>query len=780
LKGRGKPFWQRKTSGVTDQPGLIGYRPMGVFRQAVRSQRDRWFLWYAVAFVLGIASYFALPREPGVAVFLVAGMISATAITVSKKLGLSLRLMLVAMFLGGFVNAKLGTERLNTKTIMATTPTSLLVGRVQAMEQVSKNRVRLWLKVESASEIKTRALPELVRLTGKIPETWMFFGDRVEIKARLFPLPGPVKPRGFDFGRHLWFQGVGATGFFYGKVKPLTPTVNHGFSVRRYFQQLRYEIGHRIDVALPGPSGALAKALMTGNRGAIDKETTTDLRQAGLSHILAISGLHMSLVAGGVFWLFRALAALSGTLALNYPIKKWAAIAGMLAGLFYLVISGAGIATQRAFIMATIMFLAVLLDRPAISLRNVAIAAVIVTVIHPQAVISVSFQMSFMAVIGLISVFEQIRIWRLGRQGRLNPSGTPGYWSTKVIMFLVTIALTTFVASLYTAIPGAYHFHRVAVFAILGNLVALPLVTLIVMPGAIITILLMPLGLEGAGLFVMDFGIGLVTAHAGNIASLPNAQVVVPDLNGFSILAIGFSLIWASLWKGRLKLAAAVPLITGLAMIHPVRQPDVIVSKFGRNVAMMGQEGLFVVADARKSRFSVENWLVATGDAVSLKQAAKRRGWQCDADICRAEVATRKMVYLKKKAKPDKGLCRSVDIIISAEPFNKRCKSQPDKDPPVVIDRIDLWRAGAHAIYLNGDKPPTVESALGYRGERPWVIRPVPRRTILKNPEKHRYKKGGKNRKDKPFWKKRPKKPTPKPTPENQRDAKLGTGRKAA
>ena len=714
--------------------------------RTIESQRDRWFLWYPVAVIAGISAYFALPREPHLLVFIVAVIIATICVWVLVSSRVTLKLLLTFCLLLGFVAAKVRTDIVEPKTLLATTPTTQITGWVEGYEKKKGRRSRILLHLEKAEGIKPAALPDLVRLSGKAPAKQLYFGDRVTFRGRMFPLPTPTQPRGYDFGRKLWFEGVGATGFFYGKVIKTGKTDHGSWSFKAQLQKLRHMIAGRVIEAMPGKTGTVAVALIIGNRGAMDKTDAENLRKAGLAHILAISGLHMSLVAGGMFWLVRALLAMSGPLVLNFPIKKWAAIAGIMTGLFYLLISGASIATQRAFIMLLIMFVAILADRPAISMRNLAIAALLIAIVRPEAVLSAGFQMSFMAVVGLIGFYEITRAWRIRNGPVLNERSSLLRWTGKGSGFFLSIATTTLIASIFTGLPAAYHFNTIALFSLAGNIVALPVVSLIVMPGAILTVLLMPLGLEIIGAGVMQTGIDLVLNHAQTIAELPNAQIFMPRLEVFSAILVALGMIWLCLWRGWLKTLAIIPLAIGLLTINASQQPDILISKFGRNVAIRDQGGLLVLADNKKSRFDVGHWLVANGEGISLKQAAGRKGWRCEAKVCTASIADKKIVYLKKGAKPQKQICSGLDMIISAEPLRATCKSVL-----IRIDRFDLWRNGSHAIYLEQGKA-RVETATGYRGHRPWVQRPIARRKILINPQqfKRPYKgkklPGGKQR----------------------------------
>jgi competence protein ComEC len=214
--------------------------------------------------------------------------------------------------------------------------------------------------------------------------------------------------------------------------------------------------------------------------------------------LVAISGLHMALFAGVVFWVVCALLALSPGLAVTRPIKKRAALAAIASGFFYLLISGMGLATQRAFIMITIMLVAVLIDRPALTMRNVALAAWVILLARAESIMSVSFQMSFMAVVWLVGVYE----WRAQVKAHRAREYTPGILAS-AWRYGAGLMLTTLVAGAATAPIAAYQFNRVAVYGVLANLAAVPVVGALVMPMAVLALVFLPFGLEAYPLWVM-------------------------------------------------------------------------------------------------------------------------------------------------------------------------------------------------------------------------------------------------------------------------------------
>jgi len=429
-------------------------------------------------------------------------------------------------------------------------------------------------------------------------------------------------------------------------------------------------------------------------------------------------------------------------LALGYPIKKWAAGVALAAGAFYLAISGAGIATQRAFIMLAIMLLAIMLDRPAISMRNVAIAALAIAIVRPETVLSVSFQMSFMAVVGLVGFYELVNSIKRNRGWFFHSSNVFVNVFIKILGFFLGISMTTIIAGIYTGIPAAYHFNTIAVYSLIGNLIALPIVTILVMPSAIISVLLMPLGLENWGLQFMGKAIDLVLLHSGNVASFSGAKILVPSMQTSGILMIVFALLWFSLWKNGLKGLAIIPITLGIIISKPISTPDILISKYGRNVAATNSQGRYVFVDKKKSKYDAERWLVGQGDSASLVMAASRKGWLCENSACVFSIKKQKVLYFGPNAQNPDQRCKSLipNIVIAANPLFDKCKNIK-----IRIDRFDLWREGAHAIYINNENGKTkidVISTLKSRGIRPWVIKPKARRTILIDPskDKRRYK----------------------------------------
>ncbi len=372
-------------------------------------------------------------------------------------------------------------------------------------------------------------------------EQMPYKGDKVEIRAGLMPPPGPSMPDDYDYARQVWFNGIGAVGY---SVSPLI-IVERNENSFRAFDQFRQRMAERVKEAIPGDAGTLAAALITGIRGGMPEILAEAMRNAGLAHLLAISGLHMGLLCGVVFFAARFAFSLSQKLALNYPVKKWAAVIAGFAGLGYLFISGASIPTIRAFIMVIIVFLGVLTDRKAISLRLVAIAATVILIITPEALIGVSFQMSFAAVIALVVVFE-----RFGKNFLAKFRGDNGF-RQKIIYFIVGSLFTSLIAELAIAPFALYHFNKVVLFGLLANLIAMPVMGSWVMPWIVVTLVLMPFGLEKLALVPMSWGLEVIMATAYWVSGLPGATLEIPAIDLRALVCLVIGALWLSIWKLR-------------------------------------------------------------------------------------------------------------------------------------------------------------------------------------------------------------------------------------
>lgn len=709
-------------------------------------QRGRGAVWACLAFLLGIALYFQLPREPSLLALAGVALLFLCLFARAYRAGRSAAgLLAVALVLSGGTAASLRTALVDAPVLER--PRSVtLSGFVEAAEARAGGRTRLTLRVVAAPPLRAEDRPRRVRVSLRGSDAVYGTGTAVRLRARLMPPAPAVMPGGYDYSFRAFFDGVGASGFAFGApaIVDLGP-VPWDLHAMAAIDGLRRAIAARIlQVLGPGVAGGLAVALIVGDRSGIPPEATEALRTAGLAHILAISGLHMALFSGAVFFAVRAVLAMSARLSQEHPIDLWAAGAALAAATFYLAISGGSIATQRAYVMIVLVLAGRLFGRRALTLRNAALAAFLILLFTPEALLDPGFQMSFAAVVALISAYEELTRRRTRRDPRERAAaGFVLSAASKLALWLGAILMTSLIAGAATGAIGAYHFHRIAPLGPLINLVAMPLVSVLVMPMAVVALALLPFGLEGLPLSVMGLALEQVVAIStwaqeatpdeGVIGALPLSVILL-------VVACGGVLCLAPAGYRRYALASLA--LAGLLLTQH-RPPDMFISADGKAIALRAADGTMMVTP-RPSSFLGDVWLRAEGVSARDRPSRhlSRRRMSCDERACIAAAhpamsAGRAKALLVKDA-PAPGTraltislvsdpaafaqdCGRVDMIVTSLRAPLSCAASH------VIDARSLARTGALALYLEPRQgaPPRVRVRASYTALRPWMpIRP--------------------------------------------------------
>ncbi|MDC7985735.1 ComEC/Rec2 family competence protein, partial [Rhodoplanes sp. TEM] len=537
----------------------------------------RLFPWLPVGVAAGVILYFAAETEPApwAAAAAVAGALGLVIAT--RRRGAVFAAIGLAAVAAGFCTATLRGRLVDAPVLRQPAFGAKLAGFVEKREEREKSD-RIVLRVLSyeaprGGAVVAGARPERVRVAvrkGTAPPV----GAHVALTARLSPPLAPLRPGGYDFSRDLYFHGIGASGFALGAVRPQPAPVapDPGLRAAAAIDDFREAIDERIRAALPGDAGAIASALITGKRDAISTPVNEAMYVSSLAHVLSISGYHMAVVAGVVFVVLRAGLALVPGLALRRPVKKWAAGAALAAAAFYLVLSGAEVATQRAFVMTAIVLAGVMLDRRALTQRTLAVAALAVMLLTPEAVVHPSFQMSFAATLALVAVYERGLPWFAARP-RSALAARLALWGAREIVALVIASL---VAGVATTIFAAYHFHRLAPYGVLANLAAMPVVSGFVMPLGLLALALLPFGFDGPLWRLMGTGIDWMTAVAQWVAALPGAVGRVPAFGVDALLVATAGLIVLALLRTPLRWSGAGLLVIAALLAGAAEKPDVL------------------------------------------------------------------------------------------------------------------------------------------------------------------------------------------------------------
>jgi competence protein ComEC len=710
------------TDGLFDEDSALDAAPpvvRGPFGRAVAwlgdrltEERDRWFLWTPVGAGFGVAVYFALPAEPpGWLGAALAGVAVALAWLLRRRpIGLAITLAALAVAVG-FASTQARTALVVEPMLRKPIGPTLVTGRVEIIERLPDG-ARLVLRELTIDRLARDATPGRVRLrlSGRLPLPQA--GAVVRVRAMLNPPPAPPAPGAFDFQRNAFFDGIGGSGFALSapeavEAPPPTAWGRLMISVER----LREHIFDVCRGAMSGPEATVSAALLNGEQTGIPKPVMDDMRASGLAHLLSVSGLHVALVAGLVFGALRGLLALIEPLALRWPIKKIAAVGGILAAAGYLLVVGAQVPMLRSVLMTAMVMVAILVGRTTMSMRVIAFAGMAVLLVLPEGMLGPSFQMSFGAVLALIAAYEvlmpRVTAWRQGAG-----------WIGKAALYFVGIALSSVIATLATTPFSLFHFQQVALYGVLSNMLAVPVTSFWVMPWGVLAYILLPLGWEQPALVAMGWGVSVVIWTAHVTAGLPGATLLVPAMPQAGLVAIVLGGLWLVLWSGRWRLWGLLPVLLGL--ISPVFTvpPDVLVAGDGKLLAVRASDGRLSLSSATAARFTANAWLkrdgVDTAAALWPKVGRSTDGrLACDALGCvyRKDGRT---VALSRDSQAQAEDCGSADAVVNLEPA-RRCRA------PVVIDRWALRRGGTHALYVTPGGV-RAESVREQRGQRPWTV----------------------------------------------------------
>ncbi|THD85790.1 ComEC family competence protein [Aliigemmobacter aestuarii] len=661
--------------------------------------------WAPVILGCGIGLWFALPWEPVLPHYAVAGGVLPAMLAARLWAGDHWHPLAWAMALlaTGFLAAGLRAHSV-ALPVLDFRYYGPVEGRIIGIDRSQSDAIRLTLDRVILQDVAQQRMPARVRVAlhgdqALTPEP----GQVIALTGHLSPPDGPVEPGSFDFRRMAFFDGLGAVGY------TRTPAVlmDRAAPGDQWVNRLRAGIRDAVMARIGGEPGAFAAALLTGDRSGIGRETLDDLRASNLAHLLAISGLHMGLLVAFVFGVVRGGLALIPPLALRLPTKKAAAVVALGAGAFYLLLSGGNVATERAFIMVSVMLVAVLFDRRALSLRSVAMAALLLLLWQPETLMEPGFQMSFAATVALIAGFRALT-------GRFSPHRLPGWLQPAVALFA-----SSFLAGLATAPVAAVHFNRIADYGLIANLLAVPVMSVLVMPAAVIAGVLAPVGLSQPALWVMEQGTRWILFVAGAVADAPGAVSAVPTPSPVVLPLIMLGGLILCLTAGRVRAFALPPVLAGLVLWSQADRPPLLVSGDGRLVGLLGPEGRALSAD-RGQGFAASSWLENDGDLATQEEAAARPGLSGPAAARVFVLDGWEGVALRGKA----GFAQVADACAAGRLVIVAGRVEDAPPGCALIDEALLRRTGPLAIRPKGDgtliaRPTITQSRLWQRRTLP-------------------------------------------------------------
>ncbi|MBB5074049.1 ComEC/Rec2-related protein [Bartonella callosciuri] len=612
----------------------------------------------------------------------------------------------------GALAAKIETWRLSTPMLSGDI-VSTLTGRVISIETRQRGGFRLVIDVLSTEKPILHHGPNRVRLSARYLPYGLAIGDGLYGKVKIRALSGPVRPGGYDFSFHNYFKGIGAQGFYLGKpIKvPVSQSDRILDRVLTKIENLRTNMTQRIRIAIDREKGSVAAALITGQRGGISDDTNEALRTAGLAHILSISGLHMALLSGLILVSIRSFLALFPVFSSYYSAKKFAAIAALMMTAFYLLLSGIAVSAQRSFVMIAVMLVAVLCNRSALTMRNFSIAGLITLAVTPHEILGPSFQMSFSATAALIASFD----WWNGKSHFRKRKTTPSYVGAGVIDFVflsfISICVSSFVAGTTSGIYAAYHFSNFAFFSVISNVLALPVVSIIIIPFGLIAVLAMFWGLEWLPLQVMGFGVDLVIKIAHSIRDISpalNPGFVPPS----ALVLLSVALVGLSFCKTSIRFFFSLFIFLGI-YVYWVHSPiQLIIAENMKLVGVINERKLYIDR-YHVSKFTTSLWEKSfrINEMIKLTKygPAFHEQFVCDNHVCTSLLENGlKVVVLRREISQ----CIEADIMV--KPFainNPTC----NKKTKIIFTPEQLLSRGSVMMTKSGK---IIWSSMGFY--RPW------------------------------------------------------------
>lgn len=680
------------------------------------AQSLRWRLWAPVAFGAGCASYFAFKIEPPLWPLMLLSIFASGLWWVLRRVGsprwMSWPCMILCAFALGLSAAKIRSDMRAAPIAPAMSEPTVIEGWVVDLDSPGASGPRVLIAPVRIRGLAPEDTPLRIRATlrdGVLPVP----GTPIRLFAILNPPPAPASPGAYDFGRGAWFQRLGGVAFSLGptRMADLPPPQWRLRQVMR-INAFRAQLAEKIILTTGQRAGGVAAAMTTGVEAWLQPDEMDTMRNSGLAHILSISGLHMAVVGGFVFFLVRLVIAAWPWLALRVSSKKVAAWAGLLALGVYLVVSGAPPPAERAAITAGIAFVAILLDRRAITMHALAVAALVVMIMQPEAVVTPGFQMSFAATAALVALAESVR-----RPPREISAPWAIVWVQRSGRWLLAAFLASLVAGLATGPFAMQHFNRTAVYGLFANLATAALADFLIMPSLAVGALLETIGLGKPFLWLAGRGIGIMLSVGEWTAGLPGAVRIVASAPSVALPIAFFGILIICLWKGPLRWLG-LPLACAVMLWPRQAPPDIWIGDGGTQAAVRQDRDAWVVRP-RVRAFAADIWSRRRG--LTLAEPPEPT-WSCQRFSCvpiRKEGHPSIAIWWGRKAPSAAqlaGLCLGAEVVsvrASVAELPGACRDR------LVLDGTDFARGGAVELWRSGDGWRGLWTS-EVRGERPW------------------------------------------------------------
>lgn len=651
-------------------------------------EQSRFILWLPVFFMGGILYYFSLHQEPAVSsVIIILGVLMCLLMFFYQARELFFILCPILFFIGGFSVIFFKTHLLSTVMLKENMKDILIKGIVVEKDFIpDKEKYKLTIQLEPSLNLPV----EKVKLTYRpFRENIINIGDFIEGTATLLAFSNPVSLFSYNFKRDAYFSGIGASGFL---------KEGHVLDHRQnnFLKELRYNLMGFLRSKINGQAGEIANALITGVKSGILRKTRDIFAFSGLSHILAISGLHITLIAGIIFLFLRRGLVLYEPISRKYNIKKLASIISIPVTFFYVALSGFSYPAIRSFCMMGIVFIGVILDRFSVSMRSIALSAFLIMLFFPESAVSISFQLSFAAVIGLIAFYEsgQKFLYEFEQKYSINIFG-------QAVSYLLGIMATTVIATLSTTPISLYYFYQLSITAVLANMVAIPLTAFFIMPLALLSVLSYFIYPLDAIFWCFEQSIWGLYYIALYVSEIKGSKILIqqPSVLYITLFSLGF--LWLCIFRTKFRyFGLFIIMCSFLSFFDQSHLPDIYVAEYGRNMAYKKDNALYVFNV--NETFSAEQW-------------KKEQGLDIILPVNNRIEYFKNITFIKDPWKCDDRSFKGVDCreIFITNGHVKKCSNESH----IFIDQSSLKKMGPHFIWLHPFKILTMRDVLGIR---PW------------------------------------------------------------
>lgn len=560
--------------------------------EIISSQQELLLPWIIVLYSIGICCYFSLNNEPSI-IYPIISMIILAALF--NKSIVFVILFYIAL---GFLITQTRAISLKAPILSAEIKFCHITGIISDISIVSNGKkIIIDDPVIKNQDIRLKKLKLLAKTSLNNAKP----GDEISIMANINKPPAQITQDGYDFALRSYFEQIGAVGYAISEAKILKKAKNN--NIMSKVGKFRSKMLSDINGIIGPKTGNIASALMIGEYNGIEEKILTNMRIAGISHILSVSGMHLSLMAMICYFASRIIINLLYSYTAKLHSKKIASIIALLGSFAYLLISGLQVAAIRSFIMVAMTIFAVMFDRINSAMRSIFLAGLLILIISPQNILNPSFQMSFAAVIALIASYSYY-ISKFPMQDNIY---------SKIRLYFISTTFSSIIAGAATAPYVIYHFNQFSTYSVLANLLAVPLTSFIIMPCVILGFILYPLNLLKLALIPMSWAISKMIVIADYISGLPYASINIPHMSTLTLALISIGGLIYCLFKDHYRLFGVIPMIIGVVLMIAAPRPILIIDGKTKIFAYFDEDNQMILSSKKLGKFTKNLWLKYMG-----------------------------------------------------------------------------------------------------------------------------------------------------------------------